>query len=69
MKRALEGLPEVERAEAGLESGVVRVFARGDVAPEELERAVQGKVILSGLRGLLSRVPFAGKRDQGGRIG
>jgi hypothetical protein len=58
----------VERAEVDLESGVARVFTRGDLPWEALQTAVQGKVILSGLRGLLSRVPLVGRRNPGGRI-
>ena len=55
MRRALEGLHGVDRAEVDLASGEARVEISAEVTGEELVEAVQGKVILSWARGVLAR--------------
>ncbi len=55
MRRALEGLHGVDRAEVDLESGEAKVDVSGEVSAEELVEVVQGKVILSWARGVLAR--------------
>ncbi len=55
VRRALEGLHGVDRAEVDLESGEATVDVSGKVSAEELVEAVQGKVILSWARGFMAR--------------
>ncbi len=54
MRRALEGLHGVQRAEVDLASGEAKVEVSGGVSAEELVEAVQGKVILSWARDVLA---------------
>ena len=62
MQRALEGLGGVKRATVDLKTGVATVETAGDVRDDELVRAVEGRVVLHRLRGILSRAPFVGRR-------
>lgn len=56
VRRALEGLDAVRRAEVDLDSGEALVELSGPVSAEQMVRAVEGKVILSWARGALARL-------------
>lgn len=56
VRRALEGVAGVERAEMDLATGRATVQVRGQVDGRELMSAVEGKVVLSWARGVLARL-------------
>ena len=63
MRAALEGLPGVKSVTVDLETGTATATGERPLDPAELERAVEGKVILAWARAFLARLPIAGKDE------
>lgn len=63
MRAALEGLPGMKSATVDLETGTAMVTSERPLDPADLERAVEGKVILAWARAFLARLPFAAKDE------
>ena len=61
MQRALVGLRGISEAVVNLEPGEAIVEAEASTLPEDMERAVDGQVILSQVRWLLALVPLLGR--------
>jgi len=53
----------VQSATIDLETGTALVTSERLLDPADLERAVQGEVILAWARSFLARLPFAGKEE------